>query len=137
MLLLELLLFFNFGLASEFYYNSATHQTANLFEKVRVTSMYVSKCLPSFIATVVLRRLLQNTILCGLHSHPEKWGSCSPCFRHGRLCSRLLNSPKVSQQVPNTPNFRQCWLHLCLSLYPFFLATAPRDLSSPTSWPQG
>lgn len=33
MLLLELLLFFNFGLASEFYYNSATHQTANLFAK--------------------------------------------------------------------------------------------------------
>lgn len=104
MLLLELLLFFNFGLASEFYYNSATHQTANLFEKVRVTSMDVSKCLPSFIATVVLRALLQNTILCGLHSHPEKWGSCSPCFRHGNYALDFWIHPKFHSryQTPQT-----------------------------------
>lgn len=33
MLLLELLLFFSFGSASEFYYNSAPHQTADPFAK--------------------------------------------------------------------------------------------------------
>lgn len=81
MLLLELLLIFNFGSVSEFYYNCAAHQTADLF----ATSMDVSKCLASSIATAVLRALLQNSILRSLHSHPEKWGSCSPCFGCGIL----------------------------------------------------